>query len=492
MQVFKICGALIWFALTATACQKNEGSLLEGEITPGSGSAGPAGLGSNTVRVPKPKGPQATDIDLDSKDILGRAEDAPTVYVKHVLIGWADLIAAYRGKMDPRASKRDNAVAAQLARETLDKLKSAADIDPIIKDLSEDPGMKTGNPYKVTAKSQFVPEFKKLALRLKEKEAGIVKSNYGYHVMVRVATPPPDALESADILARPKKAEFSEIQHILIGWKDSAAARDPRAKARSKEDADKLVKEVLAKVKAGEDLVKLMKEYSEDPASKDSGRVFTLTEDEQMVEQFINLALRLEVGEVGVVKSEFGFHIMKRLKPDPIQSLDVLARPAGADKAKIKYILLGWEAAHIDDERGKKRTRAELDKLVAETLAKAKGGKKFEDLMVELSEDKQSGPTGMAIESAMPGLPSMLKMLGTRLKIDEVGVAKTQFGVFIVKHIDEAAPVEKPTGMGSGSAAKPVTGSGSAAKPATGSGSAAKAPAAGSAAKAPAGSGSAK
>lgn len=473
---------MIWIALSVVACQKNEGSQFEGDIGHGSGSgagsAGSAGLGSNTIRVPKPKGLQPTDVDLDSKDILGRAEETPTVYVKHVLIGWADLVGAYRGRMDPKATKRLNPEAAQLAREVADKLKAAPDVDPIIKEFSEDPGMKTGNPYKVTAKSQFVPEFKKLALRLKEKEVGTVKSNYGYHVMVRVPQPPADPLESADILARPKKNEFAEIQHILIGWKDSAAARDPRAKARSKEDADKLTKEVLAKVKAGEDMVKLMKEYSEDPGSKDTGRVFTLTEDEQMVEQFISLALRMDIGEVGVVKSEFGFHIMKRLKPDPIQSLDVLARPAGTEKAKIKYILLGYTDAHIDDERGKKRTRAELEKLVADTLAKAKKGTKFEDLMKELSEDKQSGPTGMPIESSMPGLPSMLKMMGTRLKIDEVGVVKTQFGIFIIKHIDENAPPVAPTGAGSGSAA---AGSGSAAKPA-----------AGSAAKPAAGSGSAK
>jgi len=81
----------------------------------------------------------------------------------------------------------------------------------------------------------------------------------------------------------------------------------------------------------------------------------------------------------------------------------------------------------------------------------------------------------MAVESTTPGLPSMLKMLGSRLKIDEVGVAKTQFGVFIIKRIDENAPPVAPTGAGSGSAAKPpAAGSGSAKPPAAGSGSAAK------------------
>jgi len=501
VQVFRSCGALIWLAISLGACQKNEESLISGEVTAGSGTTTKPGMGSGmrgsgmrgSGAQPMGKGLQASDIDLDSKDILARAEVGPTVYIKHVLIGWADLMPAYRGRMDPAAMKRTNPEAAKLARDAMTKLKSAADIDPIIKEMSEDPGMKTGSPYKVTAKSQFVPEFKKLALRLNEKEVGIVKTTYGYHVMIRVPTPPLDPIESADILARPKKIDFAEVQHVLVGWKESPAAKDPRAKARDKAAAETLAKEILAKAKT-EDMTKLMKEYSEDPGSKDTGRAYTVTEEEQLVEPFINISLRLELGEAGIVKTEFGFHIIKRVKPDALQSIDVLSRPATADKAKIKYILLGYADAHIDDERGKKRTRAELDKLVKDTLAKLTTKQaKFEDVMKELSEDKQSGPTGMAIESSMQGLPSMLKMLGTRLKIDEVGVVKTQFGVFIIKRIDENAPPVAPTGAGSGSAAKPPA-AGSAAKPAAGagSGSAAKPPTAGSAAKPAAGAGSAK
>ncbi len=479
VQVFRTCSALIWVTLSLVACQK-EASLLDGEAKAGSGSAGKTGSagmrgsghGMMTGSGQKPKGPQPTDVDLDSKDILARPEAGPTVYVKHVLVGWADLLPAYRGRMDPAAMKRSNEEAAKIAKDAMEKLKTATDIDPIIKEMSEDPGMKGGSPYKVTAKSQFVPEFKKLALRLQEKEVGIVKTNYGYHVMIRVPQPPLDPLESADILARPKKTDFAEVQHILIGWKESPAARDPRAKARDKAAAETLAKDVLAKVKAGGDMAKLMKEYSEDPGSKDTGRAYTVTEDEQLVEPFINIGLRLDVGEAGIVKTEFGFHIIKRVKPDSLNSTEILSRTPNADKAKIKYILLGYTDAHIDDERGKKRTRAELEKLVADTLARLKKpGTKFEDVMKELSEDKQSAPTGMAIESSMQGLPSMLKLLGTRLKIDEVGAVKTQFGVFIIKRVDPDAPPVAP-GAGSGSAAAPSGGNGSTPKPA-GSGSAA-------------------
>jgi len=420
-------------AIALAGCQNSE-SKLSGDIKSGSGS-GPAmqGSGSGSANPHKKTTP---DIDLDSKDVLSRTQTEPSVYVKHVLLGWGDLLPAYRGHMDPRAAKRSNAEAANLAKEILGKLKANPDsIDELVKTSSEDPGSLTGNPYKVTEKSNFVPEFKKLALRLHEKEAGIVKTMFGYHVMERVARPPLDPAESADILNRPKKSELVEVQHILVGWKDSPAAKDPRAKTRTRDDAAKLAQDILAKVKAGGDMVKLMKEHSEDPGSKDSGRAYTVSEEEQLVEAFKDLSLRLDLNEAGIVKTEFGFHIIKRVAPDPLQSNDVFARPVASEKGKIKYILLGWKDAHIDDDRGKNRDRATLEKLVKDTLAKLKNKAKFEDLMKELSEDKQTAAKGSDLDMAIPGLPSTMKMLAQRLQVDEVGVAKTQFGLFIIKRV---------------------------------------------------------
>ena len=59
----------------------------------------------------------------------------------------------------------------------------------------------------------------------------------------------------------------------------------------------------------------LMKEYSEDPGSKDNARVYDVTPDAPMVEPFKNLSLRLKVGEAGLVKSPFGWHVIKRVPP---------------------------------------------------------------------------------------------------------------------------------------------------------------------------------
>src|SRR6185436_8737573 len=90
-----------------------------------------------TAKAPMPHGKAATTTatgdkvgpsepagpveDLDSKDILARKDTAPEVQVKHVLIGWKDLAAAYRGHMDPRAEARTNEDAAKLARDVYDR-----------------------------------------------------------------------------------------------------------------------------------------------------------------------------------------------------------------------------------------------------------------------------------------------------------------------------------------------------------------------------------
>ena len=204
-------------------------------------------------------------INIDSKDILDRKDATAEVQVKHVLIAWKDLDAVYQGRMDPRAQKRTNAEAAKLAKEIADKLRKAPDqIDALVKEHSEDPGSLSGEPYTVKADAPFVPEFKALAVHLKEKEVGIVQTKFGYHVMMRVPPPPPDPLESQDILKREVAEKGTvHVQHVLIGWKDAPAAKsgrgDPRAKDRDKAAADKMAQDILARVTKGEDMAKLMK-----------------------------------------------------------------------------------------------------------------------------------------------------------------------------------------------------------------------------------------
>jgi parvulin-like peptidyl-prolyl isomerase len=465
MPTYRHIAAVVILLIGAAGCQKttkdqaaagsNQGSAQGATAHAAQGSGrtvgqspaqGGAGSGSGSAAAAPPPEPAK---DIDSKEILGRTETAPEVQVKHVLLGWKDLGAAYRGQLDPRAAKRTNAEAAKLAQDLAVKLKATPDsIDALIKDNSEDPGSLTGEPYTVKADSPFVPEFKNLAIRLKEKEVGIVKTNFGYHVMIRVPPPPPDPLDSADILARPAEAGPVRIQQVLIGWKDTLISKsgrgDPKALARSKEDADKLAKDVLGKARGKADMAKLMKDFSEDPTSKDSGRADDITADMQvgpMFEPFKKLAVRLKLNEAGMVKSPLGWHIIKRVPPpppDPLESSAILKREPLTASAKVKHILLGWKDVHPpDDEKAAKRDRATLEKLVKATVAKLAKGDKIEPLMAELSEDPGSAKDGKSYDvTPAAALVPPFKNLSLRLKVGEVGVVKTDFGIHIIQRTE--------------------------------------------------------
>ena len=123
---------------------------------------------------------------------------------------------------------------------------------------------------------------------------------------------------SDDILAREPVANTAQVKHILISWADLAEAfsghQDERASKRTMTDAETQVKSLMTQIKAGADFDQLMKQWSEDKGSSQTGRPFTVTPDAQLVIEFRQLSLRLNPGEVGVCQSDFGFHIIKRLE----------------------------------------------------------------------------------------------------------------------------------------------------------------------------------
>src|ERR1043165_721176 len=118
---------------------------------------------------------------------------------------------------------------------------------------------------------------------------------------------------SADILSREPVANSAVVKHILIGWKDMDGS-DDRAKKRTKEDAEGVVRSLMTQIKAGASFDMLMKQYSEDPGSAANARSYPVTPDAQLVIEFTQLSLCLNVNEVGVVQSDFGLHIIKRVE----------------------------------------------------------------------------------------------------------------------------------------------------------------------------------
>lgn len=130
---------------------------------------------------------------------------------------------------------------------------------------------------------------------------------------------PKSEVVSADILARDPMANQVEAKHILIGWKSvgrDGKPSDQRAAAREKSDAEALVKTIMGQLKANPaEFDALMKQHSEDPGSARDARPYTVKHDNMDFDSdFRMLAIRLHVDEIGVVESQFGFHIIKRIQ----------------------------------------------------------------------------------------------------------------------------------------------------------------------------------
>ena len=127
--------------------------------------------------------------------------------------------------------------------------------------------------------------------------------------------PAPD-IQSNDILSRDAQANRTAVKHILIGWRDLESDRgiDARAKTRTRVQADQLAQSLLERVRKGEPIEPLMAEFSEDGGSAESGESYEVTPDAKLVFEFKRLGLRLKPGEAGLVLSQFGWHIMKRVE----------------------------------------------------------------------------------------------------------------------------------------------------------------------------------
>lgn len=77
-------------------------------------------------------------------------------------------------------------------------------------------------------------------------------------------------------------------------------------------DDEAAAKKVQDRIKAGEDFAKIAKEVSKDPGSAENGGSLGYFNRGAMVPEFEKVAFSLPVGEVsGLVKSKFGYHIIK-------------------------------------------------------------------------------------------------------------------------------------------------------------------------------------
>ena len=99
-----------------------------------------------------------------------------------------------------------------------------------------------------------------------------------------------------------------ETNHVLFKTKsDSGTALSDEEKANKKAQAEA----VLQRVKNGEDITTIAKDLSEDTGTKDKGGSYTVYMDGQTDESYANAVKSMQVGDVVLVESSYGYHVIK-------------------------------------------------------------------------------------------------------------------------------------------------------------------------------------
>ncbi len=133
--------------------------------------------------------------------------------------------------------------------------------------------------------------------------------------------------------ALPKEVEQIHAQHILVGSETQA-------------------QEVLAKLQQGANFGELAREYSQDQGSAPHGGDLGFFPRGLMSPEFEDAAFALDAGQVsGVVRSPFGFHIIKVLERDP-------ARPMSPEmwQSMKQQAVMDWIQA--------RRSQADIERFV--------------------------------------------------------------------------------------------------------------------------------
>lgn len=116
----------------------------------------------------------------------------------------------------------------------------------------------------------------------------------------------------------PKDFDIPErvrASHILISTLDPVTQQP--VSSEKKKEKEQLAKDIRARALKGEDFAKLVKEYSQDPGSKDTGGEYTFGRG-RMVPEFEQAAFTLQTNHISdLVETRFGYHIIKLLEKLP-------------------------------------------------------------------------------------------------------------------------------------------------------------------------------
>jgi peptidyl-prolyl cis-trans isomerase SurA len=214
-----------------------------------------------------------------------------------------------------RVDSTGEAAAAKYAQSLLDSIKNGKSFEEMVSKYSQDQFSKPkgGDIFYFTA-GQLPYEFEDACYKTPKDSVHpeVVKTRFGYHI-----------IKVTDVKPRVPKIKAS---HILITYINADGVPDTAA-------AEMTMDSVIAEIKAGKDFGEVAKRFSDDTGTKDKGGDLGFFERRMMVQEFVETAFSLEVGQVSdVVRTNFGLHIIKVTEKETYPTFE-------ADRENLKNIL---------------------------------------------------------------------------------------------------------------------------------------------------------
>lgn len=174
----------------------------------------------------------------------------------------------------------------------------------------------------------------------------------------------------AKVLGSKSMPDTVKVRHILIGYEHMDPQTGQRTPIRDDSTAKRLSDSLFAAIKSGSNFDSLVVKYSTDMGSVSNGGVFENVVSGQMVPEFNDFIFSNGTGSKGIVKTQFGYHIVEILSQkgnSPAYKIAYLAKPiiasqqtdaaasdaASAFAAKVKDVKsFDAEAEKLQKEKG--------------------------------------------------------------------------------------------------------------------------------------------
>ncbi len=213
--------------------------------------------------------------------------------------------------------------------------------------------------------------------------------------------------ESPDsVLAEPATLRLA---HVLIPVVPSE---------ETEQTARRRVQEILSAINAGASFSHLARERSDDSGTRDKGGDLGYFKRGEMVPEFEQAAFSLAAGEMTVIRSRFGYHIIR-------------AEGKRDEEVRVRHILVRVAATRGDTLRARD--------LAEKAKERAISGEDFASLVEEYSQDPSSKEMGGELGTFAAGeLPPAFAEAVGELETGEIGgPVMTEFGYHVLKVLDK-------------------------------------------------------